>query len=413
MRTVLSGLFFLHIAFLSVAQERCATTDYTQLQKTAASLQSQRITEAENFLLRQQTLAAQNKTTGSTQNKNTGAFIIQIPVVVHVVYKDGGQGISDAQIRSEIEVLNKDFRRKNSDTANTPERFKSFAADVQIEFYLATTDPNGKATTGIVRRQTSIANWLSNDHIKYSSQGGDDAWDSKSYLNIWLCNLVSGSGYATVPGSDGDKDGVVINGSAFGTINVSGSYNLGRTATHEIGHWLGLRHIWGDAPCGDDLVYDTPQQGWYTQGCPNGFRSSCDNGTMGDMYMNFMDYTSDVCMNLFTDGQKKRMLSNFADGGPRASILQSKGLQKPWLEESPLVENTFTALIYPNPAHDEITIVIREGWKSKTISVFSVNGSLVQTIVAAAGSQKLNIASYKPGMYFIKGAGLNEKFIKL
>src|ERR1043165_4981181 len=100
---------------------------------------------------------------------------------------------------------------------------------------------------------------------------------------------------------------------------------MGRTAVHEVGHWLGLKHIWGDAACGDDLVEDTPPQGWYTQGCPTGFHSSCNNGVMGDMYMNYMDYTSDACMNLFTAGQKQRMRALFATGGARASLLQSKG----------------------------------------------------------------------------------------
>jgi hypothetical protein len=386
------------------AQERCASAEYYAQQKTPGDIASKKISEAENFV---QTHSS------STQSRTAGTSLVKIPVVVHVLYKDASQAVSDAQIKSQLAVLNKDFRRKNDDAANTPERFQSVAADVEIEFYLATADPKGRATTGIVRKQTSIANFITNDRIKFSSQGGDDAWDTKSYLNIWVGNLVAGAGYSSAPGSDEVKDGIVITNSAFGVRSGTGNFNLGRTTTHEVGHWLGLKHIWGDAKCGDDGVYDTPQQAGYTRDCPSTFISTCDNGTMGDMYMNFMDYTADACMNLFTEGQKKRIHAVFAAGGPRAAILQSKGLQEPWMQEAPVVEKGPALRVYPNPAATEINIVLNEGAKGKTVAIFNSNGSLVLTIQISSVNQKVNVSTFKSGIYFIKGEGFIERFIKL
>jgi hypothetical protein len=402
MRTILL-LLSIHIGLTAFGQDRCATSDYSDVQKNANPLEAKKISEAENFIQK----------SSSSQYRTVGPAILKIPVVVHVLYKNAAQNISDAQIKSQIDALNRDFRRGNNDTSNTPQRFQSIAADMQIEFFLATADPKGRATNGIVRKYSNISNWIANDKIKFSAQGGDDAWDSKSYLNIWIGNLVAGAGYSSMPGSDANKDGIVINTGAFGTINVSGNYNLGRTATHEVGHWLGLKHIWGDAQCGDDLVGDTPQQGRFTQGCPTSFQSSCSNGELGDMYMNFMDYTADACMNLFTEGQKRRMHSVFAEGGPRAALLHSKGLKEPWLEESPLAESNTKILVYPNPARDELTISLDAEWIGKTIAIINVNGSLVQNIQIKSAIQKLNLSSLKAGLYFIKGEGLTQKVIKL
>ncbi|RYF77776.1 MAG: zinc metalloprotease, partial [Chitinophagaceae bacterium] len=317
-------LCLLQVGLLSVAQERCASSAYIESLKSSSPAEAARMADAERFLQKDRTLFSENA-------KGATAPVIKIPVVVHVLYNNASQNISDALIKSQIDALNRDFRRQNADSVKTPARFKAIAADIEIEFYLATVDPKGRGTNGIIRKQTSVANWFNNDKIKSSAQGGDDPWESQNYLNIWVGKLISGAGYSSAPGSDGTKDGVVINYSAFGSSDANGYYNMGRTATHEIGHWLGLKHIWGDAQCGDDGISDTPPQGWYTQTCPTGFQSTCNNGELGDMYMNYMDYTPDACMNLFTEGQKRKMRTAFADGGPRASLLQSKGLKEPWL----------------------------------------------------------------------------------
>ena len=245
--------------------------------------------------------------------------VIVIPVVVHVLYHTAIQNISDEQVLSQIRVLNNDYRRLNADTINTPFPFKNVAADTRLVFCLAKVDPNGRYTPGIIRKHTNEEVFLADDAMKFSSSGGDNAWDSKKYLNIWVCNLFGRTlGYSVYPGGPADKDGVVIKCDVFGTTaNVAAPYNKGRTATHEIGHWLGLKHLWGDADCGDDGIDDTPTQQTYNNYCPSfPHTSSCSINLYGDMFMNFMDFTDDACLNMFTQGQKNRMRSTFALGEP-------------------------------------------------------------------------------------------------
>tara|TARA_Y100000746_G_scaffold230586_1_gene242454 strand:- start:1211 stop:3043 length:1833 start_codon:yes stop_codon:yes gene_type:complete len=242
--------------------------------------------------------------------------IITIPVVVHVVWNTNQENISDAQIFSQIDVLNADFRRTNIDAINTPNIWNNIAADCEIEFCLATIDPNGVSSTGITRTQTSQTSFsISNDNVKYTNSGGINAWPNEDYLNIWVCDLGGGLlGYATPPSNFlSNEDGVVIGYRYFGTTgNVQNPYHKGRTTTHEVGHWLNLEHVWGFGNCGNDNVNDTPTQQSSNYGCP-GFphnTNSCGtNNNNGDMFMNYMDYTNDACMNLFTNGQKNRMIA--------------------------------------------------------------------------------------------------------
>jgi hypothetical protein len=178
----------------------------------------------------------------SSDNKTTA--VITIPVVVHVLYNNTAQNISDAKVQAQINQLNLDFARMNSDASNTPSAFTSVAANTQIQFCLAQRDPNGNPTTGIIHKQTTVTSFSSNDYVKYSANGGDNAWPSSSYLNIWSCNLGGGLlGYAQFPGGAAATDGVVMLYSSIGSMLSPGTatpYHLGRTATHEVGHWLGL-----------------------------------------------------------------------------------------------------------------------------------------------------------------------------
>ncbi|RMG71443.1 MAG: T9SS C-terminal target domain-containing protein [Bacteroidetes bacterium] len=246
--------------------------------------------------------------------------VIRIPVVVHVVYRTATENISDAQIQSQIDVLNEDFRRLNADADNTWPQ----AADAEIEFCLASVDPNGNATTGITRTSTTVTSHGTDNSVKFNSQGGKDAWPAGDYLNMWVCN-IGGSilGYAQFPGGAAATDGVVMDYRYFGTIGTATApFDLGRTATHEVGHWLNLRHIWGDGNCSvDDFVSDTPTSDAPNYGCAVG-HVSCSST---DMVQNYMDYSDDGCMNLFTTGQKNRMRALFAAGGARASLLNSNG----------------------------------------------------------------------------------------
>ena len=259
-------------------------------------------------------------------NKNL-SNIITIPVVVHVVYNNNNENISDQQIQSQIDILNEDFRRLNADTMNTPSAFLSVAADSEIEFCLATEDANGNITTGITRTSTSQTSFNTNDNIKFTSSGGIDAWNTSEYLNIWVADLGNSLlGYAQFPGGNASTDGVVCHYEHFGDIGTSQyPYELGRTATHEVGHWLNLRHIWGDQNCGNDFCNDTPEHSGSNAGCPNyPSTSSCSgNGQYGDMFMNYMDYTYDGCMNMFTQDQKNRMIASINNN--RSGLLASNG----------------------------------------------------------------------------------------
>ncbi|MGG8495850.1 GEVED domain-containing protein, partial [Tenacibaculum sp. TC6] len=249
--------------------------------------------------------------------------IIQIPVVVHVIYSNSQENISEAQIQSQITVLNEDYRRTNADKTNK----WSQAADTEIEFYLAKVDPNGNPTNGITRKSSTKTSWGTNDAMKKSSQGGVDPWNTAEYLNMWVCNIGGGIlGYAQFPGGSAATDGVVMGPQYFGSSDkgsgfyLSSPFDKGRTTTHEVGHFLNLRHIWGDGGCGvDDFVSDTPESDAANYGCAS-THSSC--GSL-DMVENYMDYSDDTCMNLFTLGQKNRMRAVLDTGGVRRSLALS------------------------------------------------------------------------------------------
>jgi hypothetical protein len=259
--------------------------------------------------------------------------ITVIPTVVHVVHNTDDQNIPDDQITSQIAVLNLDYRKANGDAGSTPAPFLPLAGDARIEFELATTDPDGASTNGITRTQTDATSFSDDDTVKSSSTGGADPWPSDRYLNVWVCELGNSLlGYAQFPGGPPATDGVVILHSSFGTSgSAAAPFNLGRTATHEIGHWLNLRHIWGDdgSGCGgSDLVDDTPNQASENTGKPAFPSVSCDNGPNGDMFMNYMDYVDDDSMFMFTIGQVSRMQTSL--DGDRPTIGQPKaGVQQP------------------------------------------------------------------------------------
>src|SRR3954469_18944454 len=251
------------------------------------------------------------------------AGIARIPCVVHVVWNTNAQNTSQAQIDSQIDVLNRDYRAINPDTSIVPSVFSGLIEDSRIEFFLATEDPNGNPTTGVTRTQTSTATFGTDDKVKSSATGGIDPWPTDRYLNIWVCPLGGGLlGYAQFPGGPADTDGVVILHSGFGTTGTAAApFNLGRTTTHEVGHWLNLRHIWGDdgtGCAGDDFVPDTPNQGGPNYGTPAFPTVSCDNAPDGDMFMDYMDYVDDAAIFIFSAGQVTRMQATL--DSPRSSI---------------------------------------------------------------------------------------------
>jgi hypothetical protein len=258
----------------------------------------------------------------SGQALRVAAKLVTLPVVVHVVHQTPEQDISDAQIKSQIDVLNRDYRAKNTDIRKVPPVWKSLVLDANIQFALATKDPAGNATSGITRTATTVDAFGADDAVKAKKTGGVDAWPADRYVNMWVCNLSGGLlGYAQFPGGPAKTDGVVILWSAFGTRRGAvAPFNKGRTATHEVGHFLGLRHIWGDKnDCtGNDFVVDTPPARQANTGKPTFPHVTCNNGPSGDMFMNYMDYVDDDAMFMFTTGQVARMNATLA--GPRKKL---------------------------------------------------------------------------------------------
>ena len=229
-----------------------------------------------------------------------------IPVVFHIIYKNESEYVSFEQVMSQLEVLNQDFNRTNPDANLTPAQFQDVAADCNINFCLAQRTENNDTTSGITYTQTSVSSFsLYDNRIFQDSLGGKTIWNSSDYLNIYVCDLTNALGFSSFPGGNPNRDAVVVDFSNFGTIDITPPFNKGRTATHELGHWLDLYHIWGGGNCSTDEVDDTPTQETENYGCPTHPSPTCDNN--GDMFQNYMDYTNDACMNLFTNGQKERM----------------------------------------------------------------------------------------------------------
>ena len=251
---------------------------------------------------------------------------VVIDVVVHVLYHTEEENISDAQILSQIEVLNRDFRSRNEDVSRVPEVWQPLVADTNIEFRLAEQDSAGLETTGITRTNTTVQAFGTDNAMKATASGGIDPWPTNRFLNIWVCNLgESLLGYAQFPGGPAETDGVVVDYRAFGTTGTARApFNYGRTTTHEIGHYLNLSHIFGDGrgnSCSDtDYVNDTPNQLGPNYQKPTFPSISCNNGPNGDMFMNYMDYVDDDSMFMFTEGQAARM--NATISGPRAGLIQ-------------------------------------------------------------------------------------------
>ena len=412
-RILLLIAFCCLIVISAVAQRQCITHEYQEQEFKKDPGLAFRVAAIESFSLN----VLKNEYRNSTNSGEAGNLpVIRIPVVVHILYSKTAENISEAQVRSQIEVLNQDFRKLNADAMNIPAGFSELAADCNIEFQLANVDPKGRHTTGIVRKQTGVAYFGIDDRIKFSAQGGDDAWDSDKYLNIWVGNTTSGLiGYSSVVGISKEKDGIVIRNSAFGTTGTAGfPYNKGRTATHEVGHWLGLRHIWGDQYCGDDKVDDTPPQQGASRGCPTGTVVSCNNGAMGgDMYMNYMDLTADACTNMFTIKQREKMRSLFSQGGPRNALLSSNGCSGETIpEQIPTTEDSLAQKIrlYPNPAHQQINIDLglNESLIGKTISLHNHLGQRLMQVTIRGTLVPINIGHLKEGIYFIRIDGRKE-----
>jgi hypothetical protein len=280
----------------------------------------------------------------SKMNQYTGkmaAVNYTIPVIIHIIHNGEalgvGANISNAQAISQITILNAEYQGMNSDSTLIPTVFKPVFAHSGISFCLAKTDPLGVPLTeiGVDRINRNTKGWSNgpyNSSYFDATIKPNSIWDPNQYLNIWCASLSGGLlGYATFPnpGTSGlaglsppygslTDDGVVILNTAFGNTGTAAApFNKGRTATHEIGHWLGLRHIWGDSNCGSDFCNDTPPAQTSNSGCPtHPYKvGTCSGNTTGEMFMNYMDYVNDACMYMFSNDQKARMVA-ILNGSP-------------------------------------------------------------------------------------------------
>lgn len=427
-KLVLNSLFVLSIAFtnFTFAQTtktitkrtpdgriRCFTTEHEEFLKANDPNRETRA-QFENWIAPKIAEIKANKTASTTT-------VITIPIVVHVISNGDaigtGENISDAQVLSQINVLNQDFRKLvGSPGYNT----NAVGADVQLEFCMAQRKPDGTATNGIDRVTKTAANYAT--EAATETMKTTTSWDPTQYFNIWsvfFSNSTSAEmngvlGYAQFPSTSGltglatnggaaNTDGLVIEYRAFGTSDIVSSlsanapYDKGRTASHEIGHCLGLIHTWGDANCGNDYCADTPTSHTSNFGCPT--VTNC-NGTGNEMVENYMDYTDDLCMNIFTLNQKDRITAVMNNSPRRASLKTSLACQ------APLASNEFeyfnSIKIVPNPVKDVLNINIAQLDMPDNLMIYN---DLGQTIfskkVSAISDLLVNTESYSIGNYIL------------
>lgn len=352
--------------------------------------------------------------------------VIMIPVVVHVVYKNAVQNIPDTQIVRQIQLLNTCFRLQNSNYPTGRAIFDTLGADTEIQFCLAATDPQGNPTTGIIRKSApsnaAFDPLFNMDKVKSSATNGDDPWPNDKYLNIWVCDMsLFGSafvlGYATFPGEVPALDGVVIQSEYFGYGTAAAPNNLGRTTVHEVGHFFGMRHIWADDDSGStgqcdstDFVDDTPNQAAKSQSDCNLTINSCSNeapywGTIDpeDMVENYMDYSADGCMALFTKGQKARMYS-YLNTTPSRMALKVSNVGCSTVGIQDLYQNFADYIfVYPNPTSSELHINITQFTTADLkCEIYNANGQFVKSIKQLEFQNTIDLSDLASGMYVVK-----------
>lgn len=356
---------------------------------------------------------------------------VTIPVVVHVLYNTAQQNISDAQIYSQIDVLNRDFNAMNADSLPANHEFYNLVGNANIDFCLANKKPDGTNTTGIERRQVSRTEFEYGDAdeniIKSTPNGGLSAWNTSKYLNIWIVNFGDGTiGYATFPDENaGNKDGVVIAYNTFGTIGtLQTDYDRGRTTTHEIGHWLGLYHIWGDVyDCTtDDGIDDTPMQYEETYDCPCLHPLIDQQCSTSIMYQNFMDYTDDACMSLFTKGQVNRMRDILNTASNRTSFLNNTvtcGTHTPTVDNGVYCDITLNnnnylnsnIKVYPNPVSNTLYIEkLPPSISDYHIKIFNNIGAELWNESLNVNKTNIDVSFLNTGIYYLQISNYKIKF---
>lgn len=365
----------LPLSLIAFAQQRCSFDEKLSADIEAKETLSYKLTEIENQLSK---WIANN-----SQIQERSSYTI--PIVFHVLWNTAAENISAEQIQVQLDILNKDFSAQNTDLDQVPVNFASLVAAADIQFCLAQVRPDGSMTDGITRTRTFVDS-LDIDEVYSSAGEGQDAWDPSSYLNVWVANLKNNQvGFGSYPGQNEQvADGVVIDFSVLG-INDHPRLNLGRTLTHEVGHYFGLFHPWGDgffnSGCsGDDRISDTPiQDNTYAGQCPDLTIALPESCGSVDMPMNFMNYTNDECLFMFTKGQKLRMLATLLE--IRSSLLTSNACQN---IVQPQVETGILS-IGPNPVKETLYIstFLAQAATHIELTVYALDGRSVYHFEAA------------------------------
>ncbi len=408
-------LLFLSVLFCCIAasqaqsfQGHCATTEYLEAQKAADPGLQARLDALEQQV--QDYITRHPRTAMPT--------LVTVPVVFHVVYNTAAQNIPDPVIWQQMQILNADYAKLNSDTVNVPPVWKSIAASTQIQFVLANTDTAGNHTSGIIHTQTSVTSFANSpiDHlINYASQGGANVWDPLHYLNIWVCNLGNGIlGYTQMPGAGpASLDGCVVNCIAVGITGATAPYNLGRTVTHEVGHWLDLIHVWGPGSItatgncsgGSDLVADTPPEDGanFSNYAPyTVMTDACSTSAPGYMWQNYLNYTDDAGMCMFTAGQVQRMQASLYTS--RDSIFNSQGFG---------IE-TYSASLpvscYPSPSTGMVNYLLGPTTGMLQISLVNLEGQRVlsEQHLYNGSTGMLDLSGLPNGVYIAEFSSENK-----
>lgn len=421
---------------------RCISSEYEQ---SLQSNNSERLSSDafEQWLAPKVVAAKQSMASGRSANT-----VINIPVVVHVIHNGdalgSGENITDARVLSQITVLNQDFRKMiNTNGYND----NPVGADMEVQFVMAQRKPDGTATNGIDRVNLGVASWATETSVETNLKP-NTSWDPTQYFNIWVCAFSTAAsadlngvlGYAQFPSSSGlggldvnggaaNTDGVIIDFRCFGSKAIANSgtyfadYDQGRTATHEIGHCFGLRHIWGDSTScvvnatdsNKDYCPDTPAAANENYDCDSTY-DSCPSAAGNDMTENYMDYSNDICMNTFTLDQKGRVLAVIQNSPRRFTLPTSPALQAPLLASQ---FNLFDNLkLYPNPAKDFVIINVSQGQDlPDSYNIYNTLGQQVgQSKVATSNDLTVDTTQLSKGIYFLKinkdAASKTLQFIK-
>ncbi len=416
MKYILLPILALLSVSASAQHERCGTPQAIQYQDQLTPGYAQMVRETFE---------------SAKANQNKSNSIYTIPVVIHVVYNTPEQNLPDSVLLNQIEILNQDYNRENPDTVNLRSEFLPIAGDPQIKFQLAQIDENGMPTTGITRTSTGTTSFGSLavlggsfadlEMVKSTVDGGHDPWDQSRYMNIWICNMAIDFfgqqipailGYATPPpglpnwpggSTNGLSDGVVLQFQAVGSNNPNpldtggGIIDVeGRTATHEVGHYLGLRHIWGDGDCTEeDGVDDTPNADAESQQDCDPSKNTCTDNIIGmdlpDMIENYMDYSAETCQNSFTQGQAD-LMHGVLDG-PRFDLVNNN--------PASIFENDVIAWnVLPNPTDGMVRIESEELVKS--VEIFNPQGERIVINTPNAQSDMIDLSSFAAGVYIVR-----------